>query len=248
MNDCQYFYNQRFIMHKVYVIISFIFFQVTLAQTEKLISGKIICNNNVVSNIAITNLVSEKSTVSDGNGNFSILAKAEDMLVFSSVNYEYKRFFLEQEDINKNNIVINLVKIIEQLDEVVVAKPSKTNPFDEGIYDKGVKTYTPAERRLNEARAGIVEPLINLLSGKTNSLKKQLQVERNEKNLARICYLYEDDYYILKLKIKQDLIKAFQYYVTDDKKLIGYLKSKNKALIKFRMVELAHEFNKIQKS
>ena len=235
-------------MHKFYVIISFIFFQVTLAQTEKLVSGKIICSNNVVSNIAITNLVSEKSTISDGNGNFSILAKAEDMLVFSSVNYEYKRLFLEQEDINKNNIIINLVKKIEQLDEVFVAKPSKINPFDEGIYDKGVKTYTPAERRLNEARAGIVEPLINLISGKTKSLKKQLEIERNEKMLAKVAYLYQDDYYVQKLKIKLDLIKAFQYFVIEDKKLASCLKSKNKSLIKFRMVELALEFNKIQKS
>jgi hypothetical protein len=236
-------------MHKLYIYILLLFFviQSSFAQSEKLISGKIICNDNFVSNIQITNLVNENSAVSDSNGNFSILAKTEDMLIFKSTNYDYKRKFLEKDDIDSNNLIIVLTKKTKQLDEVVVSK-AKTNPFDEGIYDKNVKTYTPAERRLNEAKSGMIAPLINLISGRTESLKKQLQVERNEKNLAKVSYLYEDDYYIQKLKINSELIKAFQFFVVEDKKLVSYLKSKNKSLIKFRMVELAQEFNKLQKS
>lgn len=225
----------------------FISNQVIFAQAEKLIYGRIICDNKTISEIQITNLVNEKSAVSDINGNFSILSKAEDMLVFTSNNYDYKRKFLEQADFDSNNLVIVLTKKAEQLDEVVVSKV-KSNPFDEGIYDKNIKTYTPAERRLQEAKSGMIAPLINLISGRTESLKKQLQVERNEKNLSKISYLYEDDYYIKKLKINPNLIKAFQYFIVDDKKLVSHLKSKNKSLIKFRMVELAQEFNKLQKS
>jgi hypothetical protein len=231
------------------IFFSLIFFtsiQLSISQTEKVILGKIVCNNNVVSNIQITNLVNEKSTVSDNNGDFKILAKPDDMLVFTSINYEYKRKFLEQSDFDSNNIIINLIKKIEQLDEVVVSK-TKINPFDEGIYDK-IKTYTPAERRLHEARSGIVEPLVNLISGRTASLKKQLIVERNERNLAKISYLYQDEYYTQKLKINHDLIKAFQYFAVEDKKLIENLKTKNKTLIKFRIIQLAQEFNNLQKS
>ncbi len=236
-------------MHKLYIYILLLLFviQSSFAQSEKLISGKIICNDNVVSNIQITNLVNEKSAVSDNNGSFSILAKTEDMLIFTSTNYDYKRKFIEQSDIDSNNLIIILTKKTEQLDEVVVTK-TKANPFDEGIYDKNIKTYTPAERRLQESKSGMIEPLINLISGRTEKLKKQLEIERSEKRLAKISYLYQDDYYINKLKINPDLIKAFQYFVVDDKKLVGYLKVKNKSLIKFRMVELAQEFNKLQKS
>ncbi len=235
-------------MSKFYSFYLLVLVQMSFAQSEKLISGKIICANNVVSNIQITNIVNEKSTVSDSTGNFSILAKADDMLVFTSINYEYKRKFLEQNDIDSNNLIINLIKKIEQLEEVVVSKSPVSNPFDEGIYDKNIKTYTPAERRFNEARSGMITPLINLISGRTESLKKQLQIERNEKLLAKVTYLYEDDFYVKKLKINQESIKGFQYFVIEDKKLIGYIKSKNKTLIKFRMIELAQEFNKIQKS
>ena len=236
-------------MHKLYIYTLLFLFviQSSFAQSEKLIFGKIICDNKIVFGIQITNLVNEKSTICDGNGNFSILAKAEDMLVFTSQSYDYKRKFLEQLDIDSNNLIVVLTKKAEQLEEVVVSK-AKSNPFDEGIYDKNIKTYTPAERRLQEAKSGMIAPLINLISGRTEKLKKQLEIERSEKRLEKISYLYGDDFYTKKLKINQDLIRAFQYYVVDDKKLTGYLKVKNKSLIKFRMVELAQEFNKLQKS
>lgn len=234
-------------MNKFYIFILLICSQFSFAQSEKIIFGKIICDNKIVFGVQITNLVNEKSTISDGNGNFSILAKAEDMLVFTSQSYDYKRKFLEQLDIDSNNLIIVLTKKAEQLEEVIVSK-AKTNPFDEGIYDKNIKTYTPAERRLQEAKSGMITSLINLISGRTEKLKKQLQVERSEKRLEKISYLYENEFYTKKLKINPDLIKAFQYFVVDDKKLSGYLKVKNKSLIKFRMVELAQEFNKLQKS
>ena len=145
------------------------------AQNEKIISGIIRCDRILISGIEITNLVSEKSTVSDQNGRFSIVAKAEDMLVFTSINYEYKRKFLEQTDIDSNNLIIDLTKKIEKLDEVIVEKNNKLDAVKLGILSKPAKEYSPAERRLNEARAGIVTPLINLISGRTKNLKNQLQ-------------------------------------------------------------------------
>ena len=236
-------------MSKFYFLFFYSFIiQISFSQTEKLISGAAICDKTAVSGIEITNLVSEKSTVSDHNGRFSIAAKAEDMLVFTSINYEYKRKFLEQTDIDSNNLVINLTKKIEQLDEVIVEKNNQFDAVKLGILDKPAKEYSPAERRLNEARAGIVTPLINLISGRTKNLKNQLQVERNEKLFQKISYLYKDEYYTQKLKIKPELIKAFQYYVVDDKTLVDYLKSKNKSLVKLRMIALAIEFNKLQTS
>jgi hypothetical protein len=52
---------------------------------EKLLHGKIVVESGHIDGVTIVNLVNEKTTVSDGNGEFFILAKAEDLLVFSSV-------------------------------------------------------------------------------------------------------------------------------------------------------------------
>ena len=230
------------------------------AQTEKIISGTISCDKVLILGIEITNLVSEKSTVSDQNGRFSIVAKAEDMLVFTSINYEYKRKFLEQTDIDSNNLVINLTKKIEQLDQVIVEKNNQLDAVKLGILSKPAKEYTPAERRLKNAGelkptallTGLlgmsipIEPIINAVSGHTKQMKNNLIVEHNELRLLKIKYLYNEDFYIQKLKIKSAAIKAFQYYAVDDKLLMDYLKLKNKSLIKLRMISLAIEFNNLQ--
>ncbi len=238
----------------------FIFIQFSFAQSEKFISGKIICDNNPVSGIQITNLVNEKSTISNVDGIFSIFVKAEDMLVFTSNNYEYKRKFLEQEDIDSNSLIIYLIKKIEQLEEVTVSKSSKLDAFEMGILEKPANEYTPAERRLKNAgelkpnllMTGLlgfsvpIEPIINAISGRTKSLKSQLEIERNEILLLKIKALYNEEYYIKKLKINQNSITAFQYYSISDFQFIDNLKSKNKTKINFRMIELAQKFNNLQ--
>lgn len=248
-------------MQKIYLYILLPFFiQLSFAQNEKLISGKIICENSFVSNIQVTNLVSEKSTVSDTNGDFSIFAKAEDMLVFTSINYDYKRKILEQEDIDSNYFTVILTKKIERLDEVIVTKFKSLDAVSLRILEKPAKEYTPAERRLKTAtsldataNAGMMmggamslDPFLNWLSGRTKKLKNQLEIERNEILLLKIKALYKDDYYIKKLRINQDLINAFQYYAIYDSQFVADLKSNNKTKINFRIIELAQKFNNLQ--
>ncbi|MBC7641525.1 MAG: carboxypeptidase-like regulatory domain-containing protein [Flavobacterium sp.] len=220
--------------------------QFSFSQNEKTINGTVICNQKPVSGLQITNLVNEKSTITNEDGGFSILAKPDDMLVFTSNGYDYKRKTLELEDFDNKNFIIILTKKIEQLDEVIVSKKRSKSPFDTEY--SSVKTYTPAERRLHSARSGLFDPIINAISNRTNQLKKELAVERNEKLLEKIKYLYPDEYYLKKLKIQFDLIAGFQYYAIYDFKLIAAVKDKNKTLINFRMIELAREFNKLQRN
>ncbi len=245
---------------KNYYLFLLVVFQFGFSQTERFIHGKIICDGNPVQDIQVINLVSEKSTVSDNSGEFFILAKPQEMLVFSSINYDYKRRFLEQEDIDNTNILIKLTRKITHLDEVVINRNPKFDAVKLGILMKPAKEYTPAERRLKtatgldaKANAGnmmggsiSLDPLLNWISGRTKLLKTELSVERNELLLAKVANLYNDEYYTEKLKIQQEYIKAFQYYVIYDFRLIAALNSKNKTLISFRMIELAQEFNKLQ--
>ena len=246
-------------MQKKYLLFFFtlLFSELIFSQAESVISGSVVCNKIGVPNIKITNLINEKSYITNEFGNFSVAAKPDDMLVFISNNYEYKRRTLETEDFANKNFIIILDKKIEELDEVTVFQKSDKSPFDTEF--SSVKTYTPAERRLKTA--GVFkatdlllipfggmpfDPIINAISGRTNQLKKELAVERNEKLLEKIQYLYTDEYYLKKLKIQPDYIKGFQYYAIYDFKLIAAINAKNKTLINFRMIELAEIFNKLQ--
>lgn len=226
--------------------------QMTFAQTvsEKLIHGKIVVESGNLSGVSVINLVNEKSAVTDNNDDFYILAKAEDLLVFSSVNLEYYRRIIEEKDLKADVLIIKMTAKITKLKEVIVNKHPEINAVSLGISPKGVKKYTPAERKLATASSmkfnpmGF-DPLINLLSGRTAMLKKELEVEKKEQLLSRIGTLFDAEYYIKTLKIPVDYIKGFQYYCIEDEKFANSLYSKNKTMSRFLIVPLAEKYNKI---
>lgn len=123
------------------IILIFFIFHSGFSQTEIRINGKVVCEDYSIQGIEVVNLVSEKTTITDGNGNFSILAKADDMLVFVSKNYEYKRLFLDSELMDKNNFVVSLSKKPEELEEVIIftvpnIKLSKDKAYEQRKVDE----------------------------------------------------------------------------------------------------------------
>lgn len=239
-------------MRRFGFILSILLTQITFCQTrgEKILHGTILSSTGNVDGVTILNLVNEKSTTSDNNGDFYILAKAEDLLVFSSVNLEYYRRIIEDEDLKSALLFIKMTAKITELQEVVVNKHSEINAISLAISPIGIKHYTPAERKIMTASSikmnpmGL-DPLLNLISGRTAKLKKELEVEKKERLLAQIGALFDDDYYILTLKIPTDYIKGFQYYCIEKEDFAISLRYKNNTKIKFLIVALAEKYNKI---
>jgi hypothetical protein len=225
----------------------FLFCQITFGQIvgEKLLHGKIVVESGNVGGVTVINLVNEKTAISDGNGDFFILAKAEDLLVFTSVNLEYYRRIIEEEDLKPDVLNIKMTAKITELEEVIVNKHTEINAVSLGISAKGIKHYTPAERRLFTANSTPVDALLNLMSGRTAMLKKGIEVEKKEYLLAKIDVLFEDDYYVNTLKIPTDYVKGFQYYCVEDEKFATSLRSKNKTMAMFLIVPLAEKYNEI---
>jgi hypothetical protein len=242
------------------ILFLLLLYQITFGQTagEKILHGKIVVESGNVAGVTIINLVNEKSTISNSNGEFFILAKAEDLLVFSSVNLEYHRRQIEEEDLKPDLLIIKMVAKITELKEVIINKHPEINAVALGISPKGIKKYTPAERRLKTAGdfkpiqlLGLlggslpVDPILNAISGRTTMLKKELEVEKKERLLVLMRSLFDDTYFTKTLKISSDYVKGFQYYCIEDKKLAEALKSKNKTKIEFLIVAMAAKFNKI---
>ncbi len=123
--------------------------QFGFSQTEKPVKGKVLCNDIPIQGIEVLNLVTEKTTITNDKGEFSILAKAEDMLVFVSEKYDYKRLLLEQEDINKPNLVIILTRKPEQLEEVVITKVSLGHG---GYFSQAVADEIKLEKAANNPK------------------------------------------------------------------------------------------------
>jgi len=96
--------------------------QISFSQSETVYKGKILCNNFPIENIEIINLNSEKSVFSNNAGEFSIPAKSEDIVVFASNLYDYKRISVQSEYLNNCIQIISLIKKPEELKEVIVTK------------------------------------------------------------------------------------------------------------------------------
>lgn len=235
--------------------------QLTFAQTagEKILHGKIIVESRSTAGVTVINLINEKTTVSDSNGEFYILAKAEDLLVFSSVNLEYHRKIIDEDDLKLDVLIVKMIAKVTELKEVIVNNNPDINAVSLGISPKGIKKYSPAERRLKTATslnatatvgnmAGgsmSLDPLLNYLSGRTEMLKKELEVEKKERLLIIFEALYKEDYFHKVLKISTDYIKGFQYYCIEDPSFAEVLKTKNKTKIELLMIPLAIKYNEI---
>lgn len=239
-------------MKEFLLILLVVLSQISFGQIagEKLLHGKIMVESGNVGGVTIINLVNEKTAISDRNGEFFILAKAEDLLVFSSVNLEYYRRIIDDEDLKPEILTIKMTAKITELEEVIVNKHPEINAVSLGISPKGIKQYTPAERKLATASSAKLnpqglDPLINAISGRTKMLKKELEVEKKERLLAYIGALFDDEYYGETLKIPANYIKGFQYYCVEEEEFAKSLRSKNKAMIKLLIVPLAEKYNKI---
>lgn len=214
-------------------------------------------NGNVAMNVKVINISNEKTAVSDGNGEFSIEAKADEMLVFPSEKYEYKRFLVDESDLKKEVIVLALVEKPIELDEVVINYD--VNPEDLGIVPKGQKQYTVAERRLKQAGefkpelfvgmvAGLsipIDPIINAITGRTKMLKKDVKTERKEMHFKKLNSIYEPNYYTEKLKIDPEFVEGFKYYAVEDSAFIAAINSGVKAKLDFCLVGLAQKYNQL---
>lgn len=233
----------------------------TFAQQQKLIEGKIVVKGASTDGIIILNLVNEKETRSNKDGVFTILAKPDDLLVFSAVHLDGQRKIIDQETYDSGRIMVEMTAKIEQLDEVEVTDYRRINAVALGVLTKPAKRYTPAERRLKTAtsldataNAGMmmggalsIDPLINWMSGRTKLLKSELKVERHEIALRQLEDLYDKEFYTYKLKINPDYIRSFQYYCIGDHEFVETLNSKNKTLSDFLIGMLAIQYNALQK-
>ncbi len=199
--------------------------QIGFSQSEKLIQGRVLCDDFPLQGIEIVNLNTEKSTKTDSNGRFSISAKAEDMLVFVSEKYDYKRLLLDQEFLDKNNFTVLLTRKPEQLEEVLVTKA----PFNsKGLFSQEVADEIKLEKGKHRNR--------NVYDGTTFS-----KIEFKE--LAKSNY--PENFFINTLKLKPEEIELFLEFCDADPKSKTILENANPLKLMDFLFVKNNEFRKM---
>ncbi|MET3019767.1 carboxypeptidase-like regulatory domain-containing protein [Flavobacterium hydatis] len=232
------------IINTLLLFIVSLFFQISFGQTivSKEISGRITADSSSVEVITIVNNATQETTISDNKGQFSIVIKEGDVLVFSAVNLEPLRKRITANDLKLDLLVVKMVPKNIELKEVVINEFSNINAENLGIIPYGQKKYTPAERKLYTAKSTMTDALLNKISGRTAMLKKEVAVEKKEMLYLKIEYLFEENYYTDRLKIPLEHIKGFQLYCIDDPEFVTSLNAKNKTMSMFLITGLAQKY------
>lgn len=242
------------------LLLLYIFFPlVVLSQNDSIVSGKIVSESSLLEGIHVINLSKRNGAITDARGYFQIKAKVSDTLQFSAVNLKATRHVLKASDFSNDLLLIKMESLITELEEVAIINYKNINAVALGIVPANQKTYTPAERKL--AAAGdfkwysplliplggmSVDGLINSISGRTAMLKKELVVERKELLQAKTSDYFERKYFVETLKIPDEFVDGFLFYIVENEKFVNAMKDKNKTMATFVLSELAVEYLKLK--
>jgi hypothetical protein len=206
--------------------------------------GKVNAEMNDLEGIYVINLNTENASITDSKGFFIINAKVGDSLLLSSVQFKSVKKAISSQDLN-NLFFVTMRPIMNELKEVVVKRPS-ISAESLGIIPYGQKKYTPAERKIVTATSGFgIDPILNLFSGRTTMLKKELEVEKKEGYLVQLENLFDNNHYVNTLHIPAEYVKGFLYFAVENPKFTRVLKTKNRTSIEFLMSELATQYIQI---
>ena len=209
------------------------------------LNGKINANSMDLEGVYVINLKTEKSTITEKDGYFSITATPGDTLLFSAVQLKENRVVLEPKDFQEELFIVKMEANITTLKEVVIKRYDNINAVALGISPSGIKHLTQAERKLYTAKSTTGDAILNLMSGRTAMLKKEVEAEKKWSYMQIIDNMFDQNHFVSILKIPLEYVKGFKYYAVENERFATVLKSKNKTNIEFALVTLAENYIKI---
>lgn len=228
-----------------------------LAQNDFELKGKVVSESNNLEGINVINQTKSIGTATSRGGYFTIRASVNDTVIFSAVNLKGYLHIVSEEDIQKELLFIPMESMLTELEEITLTKYQNITPEALGIIPKGMKKYTPAERKLKQATGkdnvyGLsssvsFDAILNGISGRTKMLKKELEVEKKEILMQQVKYDFDEEYIVSRLKIPNDYVEGFYYYIVDEVRFLRPYKAKNKTMTEFVLSELASKYLALQK-
>lgn len=201
--------------------------QFSFSQTIK---GKVVFNNYAIPNVEVINSNSKTLTVSDSNGEFSIIAKTSDILVFVSKEHQVKNIIINPKLFTKNQLLVELILKAEELNEVLITnipsiKISKDQKWEQDKLDQYTLEKNAGTPKALGIYTGTIENGMDFMrigSMIASLFRKEKQEIKNSIPVIEFTTLaksrYDPKFYLETLKLKADEIELFlQFCETDPK-------------------------------
>ncbi|MDG2433423.1 carboxypeptidase-like regulatory domain-containing protein [Flavobacterium sp.] len=214
------------------------------------LKGRVNADGTTVDGIYVINLRTEKAVITDTDGYFETKAMPGDTMLFSAIQYKSVKIVLKENDFNSVLLFVKMQPAMIELQEVVIKRYNNINSVALGIVPVNQKKYTVAERRYATASSSRLnpmgfDPVLNLISGRTAMLKKELVVEKKLFFINLLDDMFDKNHFLNKLKIPSEYIKGFEYYAVDNERFTMILETKNYVTTEFLLSELAIKYKEI---
>ncbi|MFD2099485.1 carboxypeptidase-like regulatory domain-containing protein [Flagellimonas iocasae] len=208
----------------VLILFSLLISTLSTAQEDRqLLRGKVLYRSTNVPNENVINSTSATATITNDDGEFAIMVKAGDQLVFTAVNYQLEVITVTEEILANNRLVVEVNEKVQELDEVVVTPENqkrflevKNEDFKQFDYeiDRSTEVVNIAESQtVRGMRDGL--NFVNIFK----ALFKSSEADGPQRNPLKVSevlrHVYDDEFFVVDLRLPQDKIDAFLLYCDD---------------------------------
>lgn len=210
-------------MKNFLTIIVFLAVIVSVAQEDSrtVLRGKVLYRDISVPNENVINTTSERATITNDNGEFAILVKQGDELVFTAINYQIMVVNITAEILKKNRLVVDVKEKVTQLEEVIVTPEDqeqflamKNEKFKEIVYETDRSTEVENVAMAREVK-GMRDGLnfVNIFRAMFKASEEKGKENTPKLRVSQVLrQVYDDQFFVSDLKIPQDKINAFIFY------------------------------------
>lgn len=197
-------------------------------KSNKELLGKVKIDSILPESIHVINTTTNKATLTNENGEFKILVKENDTLLFTSIQIENKKIVILKKHLSSLQLIVNLKVNINKLDEVIVKQHNLTgrlyidnkntklqhqvNAFTLKLPNAGKKKPQREVDHINlrfSQFSGIVGSLYGWISGEKKKLKKVKKLAIEDSYIKKIKEFIKTPYFVNQLKIPKDNIFHF---------------------------------------
>ena len=209
---------------KLLFILSLFCIAIATSQGDEriILRGKVLYRNVNVPNENVINSTSQRATITNDNGEFSIRVKLDDEIVFTSINYQIEVVKITQKILDNNRLVVEVNEKVTQLDEVVVSPENQkkflemqNEEFKKFEYetDQTTEVVNIAEDKITRGIMTDGINFVNIFKALVNTKKDETTEDKKPLKVSEVLRLvYDDEFFVLDLNIPQDQIDAFLIY------------------------------------
>lgn len=211
---------KKFIQNIVVVLLMFLGIGFLNAQDGRdLIRGKVLYKGINVPDHNVINSTTQEATITNNYGEFALLVKEGDELVFTAVNYQLKLILVTKEDLANNRINVEVDEKVTKLDEVTVGPENqkeflriqneRLKDFDYEV-DRGTAVRNIADRQVGiQGGVDFARIFKSLVKPKPRVEGERVVIKPSE----IIPNLFSAQFFLEDLHLKEDEVIPFLYYV-----------------------------------